>query len=109
MEKFSKRKAQVIEPRYGILDLENYKYQLLDPRIARFPLKQRDESKMLIYRNGKIIHSQFKYISDFLSADSMLVFNNTSVVKARLIFHRLTGAKIEIFCLEPADLSKDIT
>ena len=111
MEKFSKKKSLAIEPepKYGILDLENYKYQLLDHRIARFPLKQRDESKLLIYRDGKIIHSQFKYITDFLITGSMLVFNNTSVVKARLIFHRLTGAKIEIFCLEPADLDKDIT
>lgn len=111
MEKFSKKKVVEVEPpkKYGLLDLDNYIYQLPDHRIARFPLKQRDESKLLVYRNGKIIHSQFKYIADFLSADSMLVFNNTSVVKARLIFHRLTGAKIEIFCLEPADLNKDIT
>jgi len=111
MEKNPKRKNLPTEPekKYGILDLENYNYQLLDHRIARFPLKKRDESKLLVYRNGNIIHSQFKYIADFLSAGSMLVFNNTSVVKARLIFHRLTGAKIEVFCLEPDGLDHDIT
>jgi S-adenosylmethionine:tRNA ribosyltransferase-isomerase len=111
MEKFSKKKNLAIDSpkKYGLLDLDHYNYQLPDHRIARFPLKQRDESKLLIYRKGKIIHSQFKYITDFLSANSMLVFNNTCVVKARLIFHRLTGAKIEVFCLEPADLDKDIT
>ena len=111
MDKYPKKKSLPKEPekKYGILDLENYNYQLLDHRIARFPLKKRDEAKMLIYRNGNLIHSQFKYLTDFLSAGSMLVFNNTSVVKARLIFHRITGAKIEVFCLEPAELDKDIT
>jgi S-adenosylmethionine:tRNA ribosyltransferase-isomerase len=111
IKKYSGKKKVSSKPenKFGLLDLENYNYQLLDHRIARFPLKKRDEAKLLVYRNGSFEHSQFKFLTDYLNPGSMLLFNNTSVVKARLIFHRITGAKIEIFCLEPAELDHDIS
>lgn len=85
------------------LRIEDYDYPLPDERIAKFPLPRRDESKLLVYRNGEIQESQFKHLTDFLPADSLLVYNNTRVIQARLLFQKTTGAKIEIFCLEPVE------
>ena len=81
--------------------IAEYNYPLPDERIARFPLEKRDESKLLLYRNGEISESQFKHLPDFLPERSLIVFNNTRVIQARLLFNKSTGAKIEIFCLEP--------
>lgn len=83
------------------LDIKKYHYQLPEEKIAGFPLNQRDESKLLVYRKGKIDHVIFRQIPDFLEKNNLIVFNNTRVIQARIIFHRKTGAKIEIFCLEP--------
>ncbi|MEG1544153.1 MAG: S-adenosylmethionine:tRNA ribosyltransferase-isomerase [Tannerellaceae bacterium] len=81
--------------------IEEYNYSLPDDRIAKFPLPKRDESKLLLYRNGNVSESVFKHITDFLPEGSLMVFNNTRVIQARLLFHKETGAKVEVFCLEP--------
>ena len=82
--------------------IEDYNYSLPDERIAKFPLPKRDESKLLLYRDGKVSESVFKHITDYLPKGSLMVFNNTRVIQARLLFQRATGAQIEVFCLDPA-------
>lgn len=79
----------------------DYNYPLPDERIAKYPLEQRDSSKLLVYRDGQITESCFRQIGDFLPADSLLIYNNTRVIQARLVFHKTSGARIEVFCLEP--------
>lgn len=81
--------------------IEEYNYTLPDERIARYPLSERDASKLLCYRNSVPSEARFKDISTFLPEGSLMVFNDTKVVPARLHFQRETGAHIEIFCLEP--------
>ena len=83
------------------IHIEDYNYPLPDERIAKYPLSQRDASKLLCYKNGEITENRFSDISDILPADHLMVFNDTKVVPARLHFQRPTGAHIEIFCLEP--------
>ena len=83
--------------------IEEYSYELPDERIAKYPLSQRDSSKLLIYNKGTISQEKFSSIPSFLPEGSMMVFNNTKVVPARLFFKKDTGALIEIFCLEPVD------
>jgi len=85
------------------IHIEEYNYPLPDERIAKFPLPKRDESKLLLYKEGKISESIFKNITDYLPEKSLLVFNNTRVIQARLLFKKATGAQIEIFCLEPVE------
>lgn len=81
--------------------VEEFDYPLPDERIAKFPLAKRDESKLLLYKDGVIGETQFKHITDHLPAGSLMVFNNTRVIQARLLFQKQTGARIEVFCLEP--------
>ena len=81
--------------------IEDYNYNLPDERIAKYPLAERDSSKLLCYRRGKITENGFKDIVDILPGNSLMVFNDTKVVPARLHFRRESGAHIEIFCLEP--------
>lgn len=81
--------------------IENYNYPLPDNRIAKYPLEERDKSKLLLYKDGDIRETQFLHIGDYLPKDTLLVYNNTKVIQARLLFHKSTGAKIEVFCLEP--------
>ncbi len=81
--------------------IEDYNYPLPDERIAKYPLAERDHSKLLIYKEGKVSESIFYKIDEYLPADSLLVYNNTRVIQARLVFHKETGARIEVFCLEP--------
>lgn len=81
--------------------IEDYNYDLPDEKIAKYPLEKRDESRLLVYRNGNIRDAVFKYIDDYLPDSSMLIFNNTKVIQARLYFKKKTGAAIEIFCLDP--------
>ena len=83
------------------ISIETYDYPLPDERIAKYPLPERDASKLLVLKNNEIQESQFKYIGDFLPKDALLVFNETKVIRARLQFHKVTGSRIEIFCLEP--------
>lgn len=83
------------------IDISHFDYPLPTERIAKFPLEQRDGSKLLIYREGQIEESIFRNITAVLPQGATLVFNNTKVVRARLIFYKESGARIEIFCLEP--------
>lgn len=83
------------------ISIEDYNYPLPDERIAKYPLAERDASKLLVLNNDEISSSNFKNIGDFLPEDSLLVFNETKVVRARLQFTKESGAAIEIFCLEP--------
>lgn len=87
-----------MEPKIKIQD---YTYSLPEERIAKYPLLERDLSKLLIYKDGKIDSSIFKNLPSYLPNDSLMVFNNTKVVPARLFFRKESGALIEIFCLEP--------
>ncbi|MCQ2204015.1 MAG: S-adenosylmethionine:tRNA ribosyltransferase-isomerase [Bacteroidales bacterium] len=84
------------------IDTALYDYELPEERIARYPLAQRDGSKLLVYNQGEIGEARFADIESFLPKGGVtMVFNNTKVIRARLMFHKETGAQIEIFCLEP--------
>ena len=83
------------------IDINNFDYPLSDERIAKFPLENRSDSKLMVYRNGAISESRFGRLAEELPAGSMLVFNNTKVIRARVIMHKPSGARIEVFCLEP--------
>lgn len=85
------------------IDIHDYDYPLPEERIAKFPLAERSASKLLIYDKGAISEKHFADIGDVLPEGSLLVFNNTKVVRARLIMHKESGARIEVFCLEPHD------
>ncbi len=76
-------------------------YELPDAKIAKYPLAERDASKLLVWQNGTIQDANFGTITEFLPEESLLVFNNTKVIRARLPFQKTTGAQIEIFCLDP--------
>ena len=88
--------------RMEYMRIEEYNYPLPDERIAKFPLPKRDESKLLLYRQGEISEHIFKELPSFLPKRALMVFNNTRVIQARLLFQKETGARIEVFCLEPA-------
>lgn len=85
------------------IDINDFDYPLPDERIAKFPLAERTSSKLLIYHNGTIRQSHFRNIAEELPKGTMLVFNNTRVVRARMVMHKASGARIEVFCLEPHD------
>ena len=85
------------------IKIQEYSYILPDERIAKYPLEKRDSSKLLIYNNGGISQNIFTSLPSYLPEGSLMVFNNTKVVPARLLFMKETGAVIEIFCLEPVD------
>ena len=82
--------------------IADYDYDLPDERIARYPLSERSSSKLLVYRSGEITTHTFRDLPDFLPEGSLIVRNNSKVIRARLIFHKDSGARIEIFCLDPA-------
>ncbi|HDR52488.1 MAG TPA: S-adenosylmethionine:tRNA ribosyltransferase-isomerase [Mariniphaga anaerophila] len=86
---------------FSKIKISDFSYHLPDERIAKYPLSKRDYSKLLVWENGKIKNDKFRNISRFLPSGALLVFNNTRVIHARLIFRKESGAKIEIFCLEP--------
>ncbi len=83
------------------ISIEAYDYSLPEDRIAKYPLAERDASKLLVLKNNKIQESQFRYVGEFLPDDTLLIFNETKVIRARLQFRKATGSRIEIFCLEP--------
>jgi S-adenosylmethionine:tRNA ribosyltransferase-isomerase len=85
--------------------IADFDYPLPDERIAKFPLERRDQSKLLIYKDGSINESQFFHIPELLPANTLLVFNNTKVIHARLFFQKPTGSVIEVFCLEPYEMA----
>jgi len=93
-------KKNLLEKVTGI-SIVDYVYDLPDAKIAKYPLAERDQSKLLVWKNGKIQDAQFHNLSDYLPANSLLIFNNTKVIRARLHFQKETGATIEIFCLDP--------
>jgi len=81
--------------------IEDYTYPLEENRIAKFPVEPRDSSKLLLYKKGEISETVFRDLPNHLEEKGMLVYNNTRVIHARLFFHKETGARIEVFCLEP--------
>ena len=83
------------------IKIADFTYDLPDERIARFPLEQRDSAKLLTYRNGEIGETVFQNLPSLLSPQTLLVFNETKVIPARLLFRKDTGSVIELFCLEP--------
>ncbi len=83
------------------IHIEDYNYGLEDSRIAKYPLPERDASKLLHYKDGKVGETIFRQLPDLLPEGALMVFNDTKVVPARLHFQRETGAVIEVFCLEP--------
>ncbi|MEI6264123.1 MAG: S-adenosylmethionine:tRNA ribosyltransferase-isomerase [Sphingobacteriia bacterium] len=91
------------------ISITDFSYDLPNERIAKYPLSERDQSKLLVYQSGQISQFTYRNLADQLMGDSLMVFNNTKVVEARLYFKKDTGTIIEIFCLEPADEYGDIT
>ena len=83
------------------LYIADYNYPLPDERIAKYPLPERDHSKLLVYRDGQVSEDLFYNVGDYILPNALLVYNNTRVIQARLEFHKPTGARIEVFCLEP--------
>lgn len=83
------------------IKIKDYNYPLPDERIAKYPLEKRDESKLLLYRQGNISHDTFKNVAEYLPSGALLIYNNTRVIHARLHFRKETGASIEVFLLEP--------
>ena len=81
--------------------IADYNYPLPDERIAKYPLAERDHSKLLVYRDGQVSEDRFYHIGDYIAPGSLLIYNNTRVIQARLEFAKATGARIEVFCLEP--------
>jgi S-adenosylmethionine:tRNA ribosyltransferase-isomerase len=91
------------------LSISQFDYCLPDERIAKYPLEERDSSKLLIYKNGKIQEDAFSKLSAYIPSASLMIFNNTKVVQARIFFKKHSGTTIEIFCLGPDEIYKDIT
>jgi S-adenosylmethionine:tRNA ribosyltransferase-isomerase len=89
--------------------LSDYSYELPDEKIARYPLAERDSSKLLVWKPGSIQESTYSRIADFLPVSALMVFNNSRVVEARIQFQKPDGGQIEIFCLEPHESYSDIS
>ncbi|MDR0347898.1 MAG: S-adenosylmethionine:tRNA ribosyltransferase-isomerase [Tannerella sp.] len=87
------------------IKIADYLYPLPDKRIAKYPPAVRDCSKLLVYKGGRISETNFHHIARYIPAGSLMVFNNTRVIQARLLFRKITGAQIEILCLEPVEPS----
>jgi len=86
---------------YGNIRIADYTYDLPQERIAKYPLRERDRSKLLVWNGNRISDRIFNELPSLADPESLLVFNNTRVIRARLIFRKESGAEIEIFCLEP--------
>lgn len=91
----------MIDPKH--IRISDYNYDLPDERIAKFPIAQRDHSKLLVYKHGEVSDDSFFHLPDYLPEGALMVFNNTKVIQARMHFRKETGALIEVFLLEPAD------
>jgi len=87
----------------GSIKISDFTYDLPESKIAKYPLTERDKSKLLVWQKGEITESLFSNCSKFLPENAQLVFNNTRVIHARMFFWKETGSKIEIFCLEPIE------
>lgn len=90
------------------LRIEDYTYNLPDERIAKYPLEQRDASKLLVYKGGSISEDRYSNIAIHIPENSLMLFNQTKVVQARLLFKKDTGGVIEVFCLEPHEQYGDV-
>lgn len=88
--------------------IADFTYELPEERIARYPLAERDQSKLLIYDQGKITETTYRHLPDQLPENTTLIFNNTRVIQARMFFKKETGGALELFCLEPGDQYPDI-
>ena len=95
-------------PDYNKISISEFTYPLTDERIAKFPLEKRDESKLLVYKNSRILEDRFTHLADYLDGYSLVVLNDTKVVRARLLFRKPTGSVIEVFCLEPVSPTTEI-
>jgi len=93
----------------GNISISDYTYTLPEEKIARYPLSARDSSKLLLYRKGQIIEDVYRNIDQYIPGNNLLVFNNTRVIEARLLFQKPSGGIIELFCLEPAAEYADIS
>jgi S-adenosylmethionine:tRNA ribosyltransferase-isomerase len=93
----------------GLLAIKDFTYDLPAEKIAKYPLPERDSSRLLIYRDGIISEKKFLQLSEELPEKSLLVFNNTRVVRARILMQRISGATVEIFCTDAADSAMDFT
>ena len=83
------------------ININDYNYDLPDEKIAKYPLAERDMSKLLVYDGENIVEDRFRNISSHLPTGGLLLFNDTKVINARMIFEKETGARIEVFCLDP--------
>lgn len=88
--------------------IEDYHYELPAEKIAQYPLEQRHESRLLVWQKGDIVESNYENIAQAIPTGSTLIFNNTKVIEARLLFQKETGGVIELFCLEPGENYSDI-
>lgn len=88
-----------MEPKH--IHISEYNYDLPDGRIAKFPIANRDHSKLLVYNKGNVVEDSFYNIRNYLPSGALMIFNNTKVIQARMHFRKLTGALVEIFLLEP--------
>lgn len=93
---------------YKKISIKDFDYNLPLEKIAQYPAKERDKSKLVILKDNNIIQDNFYNISHYLPADSLMLFNNTKVIQARMAFKKDTGARIEIFCLEPVSPTQEI-
>ena len=96
-----------MHPKY--LSILDFSYHMPDQKIAKFPLPERDESRLLIYKNQKVSEDSFINIVSYLPEHSLTVFNNSRVIEARILFQKPTGGVIEIFTLEPSSDIPDIS
>lgn len=90
------------------LKIEDYTYPLPDERIAKYPLEERDASKLLVYNKGQLTEDTYRNIAQHIPEGTLMVFNRTKVVQARLLFTKATGGVIEVFCLEPHEQYSDV-
>lgn len=90
------------------LRIQDYTYSLPDERIAKYPLKERDASKLLVYKNGAITEDTYRHIATHIPEGALMVFNQAKVVHARLLFKKTSGGAIEVFCLSPHEQYADI-
>ena len=81
------------------IHISDFDYELPDERIAKFPLPQRDHSKLLLYKHGEVSDDIFTSLPNYIDSGELMIFNNTKVIQARLHFRKETGALIEVFCL----------
>jgi len=91
------------------IKIDDYNYSLPEERIAKYPLAERSSSKLLIYKKGTITEDIYRNVATHLPENALIIFNNTKVIEARLLFQKNTGGIIEVFCLEPANIYADVT